>query len=83
MATVARQICQSVDLVGLQAFTSCSLVALDKHPGALPDGIGEVLWRISGKAILAITGTDVQHATGALQVCALASRLAVRLPSTP
>ena len=46
------------------------MVALDKCPGVRPIGIGEVLWHIIGKAILTITGANVQQATGALQVCA-------------
>ena len=68
---VARRICQQfVDPAGLQAFTACRLVSLDKCPGIRPIGIGEILQCIIGKAILTITGADVQQATGALQVCA-------------
>ena len=58
-----------VDSSGLTAFTACRLVILDKCPGVRPIGIGEVLRRIVGKAILAVIGPDVQRVTGALQVC--------------
>ena len=71
MAMMARRICSKfVDPMCLTAFTACRLVALDKHPGVRPVGIGEVLRRIIGKAILAVVGQDVQQVTGALQVCA-------------
>ena len=40
-------------------------------PGSIrPIGIGEVVRRIIGKAILTVTGQFVQEVTGALQVCA-------------
>ena len=71
VAMVARWICQQfVDPAALQGFTACRLVALDKCSCVWPIGIGEVLWRIIGKAILTITGANVQQATGALQMCA-------------
>ena len=71
VAMVARRICQQfVDPTGLDAFTACRLVALDKCPGVRPIGIGEVVRRIIGKAVLAVTGPHVREVTGALQVCA-------------
>ena len=71
VAMVARRICQQfVDLTGLDSFTACRLVALDKCPGIRPVGIGEVVRRIIGKAVLAAVGPQVQEVTGALQVCA-------------
>ena len=60
-------VCRSCGAAGLHCL---QMVALDKCPGVRPIGIGEVLWHIIGKAILTITGANVQQATGALQVCA-------------
>ena len=45
-------------------------MALDKHPGVRPVGIGEVVSLIIGKAIVVVVGSDVEKVTGALQVCA-------------
>ena len=58
------------DPLGLVAFTSCRLIAIDKCPGVRPIGISEVARRIQGKAILAIVGGDIQETAGALQLCA-------------
>ena len=56
-------------LTSPQVRIACRLVALDKCPGVRPVGIGEVVRRIAGKAILSVTGMAVQEVTGALQVC--------------
>ena len=69
VAMLARRISSHyVDSSGLTAFTACRLVALDKCPGVRPIGIGKVLRRIVGKAILAVIGPGVQQVTGALQI---------------
>ena len=44
-------------------------MALDKCSGDRPIGIGEVVRRIIGKAVLAVTGPHVQEVIRALQVC--------------
>ena len=68
---LGRRICQNfVDPDGLSAYTSCRLVAMNKCPGVRPIGIGEVVRRIIGKAILTVTSQDIQQVTGALQLCA-------------
>ena len=60
---VVRHICQQfVDPTGLDAFTACRLVALDKCPGIRPVGMGEVVRRIIAKAVLAAAGPQVQDA---------------------
>ena len=59
-----------MDPAGLTAFTACKLIALNKCPGVRLIGIGEVVRRILGKAILTVTSPDVQQVTGALQLCA-------------
>ena len=55
---------------GLIAFTASRLIALDKCPGVRPIGVGEVIRRIVGKAILSVIGYDIQEAAGAIQLCA-------------
>ena len=54
----------------LEAYVACRLIPLDKKPGVRPIGIGEVLRRIMGKAILSITNDEIQRAAGSLQLCA-------------
>ena len=58
-----------VNPVGVSPLLSSRLVANDKQPGVRPIGVGEVLRRIVGKAILAVTKTDVEDACGHLQKC--------------
>ncbi|XP_063610335.1 uncharacterized protein LOC134784239 [Penaeus indicus] len=68
IAALARKLatenCQNLD-----ALTACRLIALDKKPGCRPIGIGEVLRRIIGKAIMDVVVDDVKTAVGNLQVC--------------
>ena len=71
IAQVAKRISSSyVDPKGLISFTACRLIALDKNPGVRPIGIGEVLRRIIGKAILMITSADIRKTVGTQQLCA-------------
>ena len=59
LATCARRIATTyVNPATLEAFVACRLIALDKSPGVRPIGVGEVAWRIVGKAILTVTGRD-------------------------
>ena len=46
------------------------LITLDKCPGVRPIGIGEVIRRIVGKAILSVIGYEIQETAGAIQLCA-------------
>ena len=46
---------------GLVAFR---LISLDKSPGVRPIGVGEVLRRIIGKAILTVLKSDILNVTG-------------------
>ncbi|XP_047494101.1 uncharacterized protein LOC125042504 [Penaeus chinensis] len=62
---MATETCQDTE-----AFTACRLIALDKKPGCRPIGVGEVLRRIVGKAIMEVTKDDIKAAVGNLQVCA-------------
>ena len=71
LAGVCKRICSThVDPECLAALVACRLMALDKCPGVRPIGIGEVVRRIIGKAILTTIGEEIQEAAGALQVCA-------------
>jgi hypothetical protein len=54
----------------LEAYLACRLIPLDKNPGVRPIGIGEVLRRIVGKAILSVIKPDIINSAGNLQLCA-------------
>ena len=41
-----------------------------QKPGVRPIGVGEVLRRIIGKAVLSVIGKDIQKAAGSIQLCA-------------
>ena len=48
---------------------ACRLIALDKHPGVRPIGVGDTARRIISKAVLSIVGPDIQDASGCQQMC--------------
>ena len=71
VASFGRRICTSyVDPNGLKPFLASRLIALDKCPGVCLIGVGEVVRRILGKALLHIIGQDIQEVAGPLQLCA-------------
>ena len=71
IAVFAKRICTTyVDPSSLMAYTSCRLVPLDKCPGVRPVGIGEVVRRIVGKAVMKVVKQDLQEAIGSIQLCA-------------
>ena len=59
-----------IDPASLQAYVACRLIPLDKWPGVRPIGIGEVVRRIIGRAILTVTSKTIEQAAGSLQLCA-------------
>ena len=65
VALMARGICTT--LVGLALLTARRLIALDKHPGVRPIGVGETVRRI---IILYTIGPDIQKAAGSSQLSA-------------
>ena len=70
MAYVARRIASAyVDPKSLASFTACRMVALDKHPGVRPIGVGEVARRVINKAILSVIEGDIKEAAGSIQLC--------------
>ena len=54
----------------LEALLASQLIPLNKSPGARPIGIGEVLQRIIGKAVMSVVKKEIVQAAGSLQVCA-------------
>ena len=71
LSSFAHRLCTSyVDPRGLSPFLASCLIAIDKLPGVCPIGIGEVVRRIIGKAILMVVGQDVMDVTGTDQLCA-------------
>ena len=61
LATVARRICSSyVDPTSIKPLLACRLIALDKHPGVCPIGIGDTARQIIAKAVLTIAAPDIQ-----------------------
>ena len=51
-------------------YVACRLIPLDKDPGILPIGVGEVLRRIIGKTISRVAKSQIREAAGPLQTCA-------------
>ena len=76
IASLARVIStEQIPSAMLQFYTAGRLVALDKCPGQSPVqirpiGIGEVLRRIIGKAVMTLLKSDITQAAGPLQACA-------------
>ena len=71
LAAVSRRISTTfIDPATLLAYTSCRLIPLDKCPGVRPIGVGEVVRRIIGKAVMKIVKYDLQDAVGTIQLCA-------------
>ena len=67
---MTKRLCTSyVDPRSLSPLLACRLIALDKHPGIRPIGIGDTARRIIAKAVLFAIRTDVQTATGCIQLC--------------
>ena len=54
----------------LEAYTACRLIPLDKKPGVRPIGVGEILRRIVGKAIVSVVKPEIMESAGSLQLCA-------------
>ena len=57
-------------LHSIAALNACRLIPLNKNPGVRPIGIGEVLKRIMGKAVMKVFKQDVIVAAGPTQLCA-------------
>ena len=70
LAAVSRRLCsEDVHSDAISAFVASRLIPLDKSPGVRPIGIGDVVRRIIGKAVLMVLKNEIQDACGPLQVC--------------
>ena len=71
VAGMCRRLCtEHVDPSSISAITNCRLIPLDKQPGIRPIGIGEVLRRIMGKAVVMLLKPDILDSVGPLQLSA-------------
>ena len=76
IAKMAQMLCtkeieQNENNSNLEAYVACRLIPLEKEPsGVRPIGIGEVLRRIIGKAVIAEIKPDLMDSAGSLQLCA-------------
>ena len=71
LCTREVQVIPGTSTTNIEAYTSCRLIPLNKEPsGIRPIGIGEVLRRIVGKAILGEIKADIIESAGYLQLCA-------------
>ena len=73
IAETTRQLCidelDSHSLKSIESLMACRLIPLNKNPGVRPIGIGEVLRRIMGKAVMTIFKKDVMEVAGPSQLC--------------
>ena len=73
IAGMCRRICtEEVNPDCLEELLSCRLIPLKKKDdpkGVRPIGIGEVLRRIMGKAVMSVIRPDIMEACGSLQTC--------------
>ena len=59
-----------IDPSAIAPLLASRLIAPNKNPGVRPIGIGDTARRIIAKSILIITRSDIQEATGSVQLCA-------------
>ena len=70
VAVLARKLCcQKIQPDHLKTYIAGRLIPLDKDPGVRPIGIGEVLRRIVGKAVMTTLKQDIIMNTAPMQLC--------------
>ena len=71
VASLADWLAKSSPLwAAYRALIACRLIALDKRPGVLPVGIGEMLRQPLAKFVTRAAGYQAKTACGNLQLCA-------------
>lgn len=71
LANVTKKICtEEINNNSLEGFLACRLIPLDKKPGLRPIGVGEVLRRVCGKAVMKVVKKDVMKSCSEVQMCA-------------
>ena len=79
IAKMARKLCTEAihenelneNFSSIEAYVACRLIPLEKNDGGTrPIGIGEVLRRIIGKAVVSVLKPDILQSAGSLQLCA-------------
>ena len=71
LALVAKKLStRYLNPVGITAFTSSRLIAIDKQPGVQPIAIGKVPRCNISKAILSVVKSDALEVTRSVQLCA-------------
>ena len=70
-ALFVKRLCveQIKNAESLESFIACRLISLDKRPGLRPVGVGEILRRITGKAVMILLKKNVLQAAGLLHLC--------------
>ena len=61
---------KGANLAAMLVVSRYNYPVLDKMPGIRPIGVGKVVKRIIGKAILRTLKEDIQRVVGPLQLCA-------------
>ena len=70
LSHLAKKLCTTENCdESLEAYLACRLVPLDKRPGLRPIGVGEVLRRIIGKAIMYVSKKGVMECCSRIQMC--------------
>ena len=81
VAEMAKKLC-SQKVQHIDELLACRLIPLDKNPGLRPIGVGKILRRIIGKAVMSVIRGTLTDNVGPLQTCA-GHNLGSKLQYTP
>ena len=80
LANVAKKLCVESDQTdSVEVFLANRLIPFDKNPGLRPTGVGEVIRRIIGKAVVHTLKEDIIRSV-VIYRCVLAMSQAVKPP---